>query len=202
MRGNFDLAIDVLKKAFDLDALASETQSRSVRTTLCYRIGVLHSRAGRLDQGRGLLYEALELESQVEDWPNLERILRALGALALDGGKPAEAVRLYERGLEICREARSAEGTREHGRGLCTALLAQGKERAASAVIESLLEEEEVEIAVPADASDSAHLPTPVASKLPPYIPEIDLEEVPSVDINRFLSGTLPRDSEQRGPWR
>jgi tetratricopeptide (TPR) repeat protein len=199
MRGKYDLAIDVFHRTFDFGPNQAPAQRHRWLSTMGYRIGMLHYRAGRLDEAYRLLQEAAEQDAAMESWPTQERILRALGVVAFDSGAFSEAAAVFRTGLEICRGARSAEGTREHARGLMAALAQDGKGQQAEDIAD-MLAAEEGEAAVPAERPTSdragANLrPSPPSPKLPAYIPEIDLEGIPPVDLNRFLGKALSRDA-------
>jgi len=206
MQGNYDLAIDIFSKTFDFGLDRSLTEKRDGSSALNYRIGTLHYRARRLDEASRLLQDAAQQDTATENWATQERILRALGTIALDRGAFAEAATVFNSGLEICRNSRSAEGTREHGRGLITAFLLDGKAQRARDVYETLSTEEGLTV-IPAGKLTPDHLdkdvrPSPPSPKLPAYIPEVDLEDIPITDINRFLGNAPSQDSPRVVHWR
>jgi hypothetical protein len=43
--------------------------------------------------------------------------------------------------------------------------------------------------------------PLPPSPKLPPYFPEIDLEGIPTIDLNRYLGTAAPSEASQATPW-
>jgi hypothetical protein len=62
MQGKFDLAIEVFRKAFDLGSDASSAQRERWLNIMGYRIGMLHYRAGRLDEAYNLISVAAHYE--------------------------------------------------------------------------------------------------------------------------------------------
>jgi tetratricopeptide (TPR) repeat protein len=206
IRGNYELAIDIFRNTFGLEMDEAHDRKQRWRSTLGYRIGVLHHRAGQLEEASRCLREAAEQDAATESWATQERILRAIGALELDRGAFAEAAETFGRGLDICLAARSAEGAREHARGLMCALLSNGDERRAGEVNEALGSEEDLQL-VPEGKSRSRLViedcrPNAPSPKLPAYFPEIDLEGIPSIDLNRFLGKVHTRDWDGGAVWR
>lgn len=204
MQQHYDLAIRTFRQAFDFGLDTAAAAGHRWTSTLNYRIGVLSYRAGRRDEADRLLREAADHDAAIEIWPTRERILRGLGTVAIDRRAYAEAAAFHDEGLQICRNARSAEGTREHASGLLTALLLANKPGAAQEVSETLAAEEgltRLSVAEQGPAAGPGRTRPALAPKLPAYIPEIDLEGVPPIDINRFLSRTLPA-SAAAPPWR
>jgi len=205
MSGKYDLAIDVLDKVFDFTPEQLRSEYHRLRSNVDYRVGILHYRAGRLKDAYRYLQVAAEHDDALQSWYTSERILRAIGIVALDLGTVSEAIAAFTKGLEMCQGARSAEGAREHARGLIAAHLLNGKQRQAQEVREGLLNEEEMEVAtiagIQSGESVQAVRPNPPSPKLPAYIPEIDLEGIPEIDLNRFLGKAMPPNNNQLGPW-
>ena len=205
MSGKYDLAIDVLNKVFDFTPEQLRNEYHRLRSNVDYRVGILHYRAGRLEDANRYLQIAAEHDEALQSWYTSERILRAIGIVALDLGAVATAAGAFTKGLTMCQEARSAEGAREHARGLIAAHLLGGKQRQAQEVRAGLLSEEEMEVATTASIKSGESLqairPNPPSPKLPAYIPEIDLEGIPEIDLNRFLGKALPANNNQMGPW-
>jgi tetratricopeptide (TPR) repeat protein len=203
MQGRYDLAIDLFHKAFDLDVEEVPNLKERWLSTIGYRIGVLHYRASEFDRAYSLLQVAAENDSNAENWSTYERILRALGVVMLELGFSSEAALTFTRGLNICQKARSADGTREHGRGLFAALTMSGQDQKARETYQALKAEEEIEIVSDEEVASgclSQVRPNPPSPKLPAYIPEIDLEGIPGIDINRFLGKAMP-GGPQLVPW-
>ena len=194
MAGNFDTAIEIFEKTFDFDVDRNAVNQSRWVSSMGYRIGLLQHRAGRSEDAYRVLYAAAEQNELVESWPVKERILRGLGAVAARRGSDDEAAVIYGEGLKLCREARAAEGACEHARGLISTLMAADRADEAREALAELQAEEGWPL--PADAEDVR--PREPSPKLPPYYPEIDLEGVPSIDLNRFLATMRT----EHGPWR
>ena len=199
MQGHYDVAIDIFTKTFDFTDAESPTIRDRSRRALGYRAGVLHYRAGRVELAHTLLQDAVDEDGGTDGWPTYERVLRAVGSVALARGAVTEAADIFGRGLDICRRARSAEGTREHARGLCSALMLAGKLQQARSVFDMLSAEEGVTVGT--DLSRLAAV-TPPSPKLPAYVPEVDLEGIPAIDINRFLGDALSPEAAHAVPWQ
>jgi tetratricopeptide (TPR) repeat protein len=204
MRGDADAAIDLFQAAFEPPASEAATNAEQWLTTLGYRIGCLHYRAGRPEVAYRLLRETSSRDAVISNGPIRERILRALGVVALELGAWDAAEEAFDCGLALARAARFAEGTREHGRGLVATLLRRGREREAADVVTALRAEEAVELLAGAAQGTGLETiaPSPPSPKLPAYLPEIDLEGIPPIDLNRFLGDALPSDSLVQVPWR
>ena len=197
MHREYDQAIRILTRAFDFGE-GSPLASDAGRQAIAYRIGALHYRAGRPSDAARHIRVAANEACFPEDWPERERVERALGLIALERGRYARAEQYFSSGLARCLSARSADGTIEHARGLNATLLARRDSQRAEEIREQLAAEEGVELDL-ADGQDPASALQAPAPKLPAYVPEIDLEEIPEIDVNRFLAG-VTRTKDQ-GPW-
>lgn len=187
MRGSHDAAIQLFESVFPNPAANSSANLDRWLVTTGYRLGVLHYRAGRPEVAYGMLRDASAREEAPENWPIRERVLRALGTAALELGDWTAASAAFEQGLRLAREARAAEGTTEHGRGLVAALVRDGQRSRAADVVSMLRCEDDVDV-MSQMASLDAVVPSPPSPKLPAYIAEIDLEGIPPIDLNRFLA--------------
>jgi tetratricopeptide (TPR) repeat protein len=192
MKGRYDLAIDALSRAFDFGP-GSPTELPSGHVALSYRVGVLHHRLGDREGAIRLLREAESVDDSPENWPTQDRILRAIGAVTLADDELEQAESAFSEGLALSRENRSAGGATEHGRGLATVLVRQGRDADAGDLVESLAVEEGVTIELP----ETGNTPQP-NPKLPAYFPEIDLEEAPGIDLNRYLAAVGPATTSWR----
>jgi tetratricopeptide (TPR) repeat protein len=204
MEGQYNLAIDILARTFEYRMGGSETAQKSLRGAMDYRVGVLKLRAGVLDEAHQRLEQAAQEENDAENGATYEHILRALGTVALKRRAFADARYFFKTGLDLCLSARAAEGAREHGRGLVAAFLLKGERSKAEELVSFLKAEEGLTVMDPrtldhlGDNAIPLSLPAP---KLPAYIPEIDLEDIPKIDINRFLSNTPSRDASGNLHW-
>ena len=107
---------------------------------------------------------------------------------------------------DIALAERSAEAAQEHGRGTISALMASNNFVEATNVRNQLQKEEGLCLSPREDPLSQVDFeefrPTPPSPKLPAYLPEIDLEGVPKIDLNRFFGRALPSDEAARSLWR
>lgn len=200
MRGEYQHALNIFGKAFELDVPGAAVQEHRWRSNINYRIGALHRRAGDLEAACTCLREAAKHDLATDTWATHERILRALGVVHLQRGAHGEAAEAFAAGLAACRRARSREGTLVHARGLAAALGRAGRKPEAGAVVEELSAEEGLTVDLGTD-TDPVHgdRGTRLAPKLPAYIPEIDLEGIPAIDLNQFLGHPRPGPARPHG---
>lgn len=148
--------------------------------TLGYRLAVLYAKAGDLT-GADEVLQGLDDDLPVEEWFAVDHLLRARARIALQADQFELAESLASRGMEIGFAARSADAVRNHGPVLAEVLRRTGRDAAAAAV-----ESRMVKVGIEPTGSITISTLRP---KLPAYIPEIDLEDVPSSDTNRRLAG-------------
>jgi tetratricopeptide (TPR) repeat protein len=195
MQGAYLHAIQLLQRAFGDETGGDGPESRDARYTLQYRAAVLHHRAGQHREALELLRKASAFEPFPENWAARQRILYALGAVASETGRFDEAREAFCEGLELCRAARSAAGFRDHLTGLARTLQSMGHMAEYEQTLARAGQEEDMSFS----GADLA-APFSIAPKLPAYVPEVDLEDIPAVDINRYLSGNGGR--QVGTPWR
>lgn len=192
MSGRPEQAAEVFRHAFGVDLEENAARQRRFGATLGYRIGLLLRSAGRPAEAFPLLERAAMSEAVAGSWPTEERALRAVAAVALELNWIEEAETACSRGLELARSGRSAEGAIRHTLGLASCLVRRGQSSRAAELFEELRDDEGLPLdvrQVPSLASEWRRLlPSPPSPKLPPYLPEIDLEEIPRIDMNRFLT--------------
>ena len=199
MAGEYERAIAVFRRAFDIDRILAHPSANSrMRSTLNYRIALLHSKAGNPRKALAHFDTAAASERDFGLWYTQERIERARGAVAFEAENLEAAVRYFASGLELSLANRSAEGAIENGRGCIQSLLASGAYDDARALHDRLVSEEGIALtgtAAPSSEQLMAVAINPPSPKLPAYIPEIDLEGAPSIDLNRFLGDAMRRES-------
>lgn len=180
LTGDYAAAALVFQKVFtEHSEVASDPSPGSPRATLGYRLGVLHARAGRLDDASDVL-EGLVDELPVEEWNAVDHLLRARSRVAAAAGRTPEARALAARGYRIAKAVRSADAAEAHGTLLAQLLDTVGQHVGATTV--------RAELATWGLRSDADVSIGALRPKLPAYIPEIDLEDVPSVDTNQALT--------------
>ncbi|HXQ73260.1 MAG TPA: hypothetical protein VN844_22360 [Pyrinomonadaceae bacterium] len=206
MSRNYELAIQTLLRAFDFDLDESAERKQVWRNTLGYRVGVLHFSAGAIDNALRLLRDSAKADMSDESWPTREKVLRALGTVLFHNGQYTQAAEVFASGLEMCRSSRAAQGAREHARNLILSLLRDDQKQRAGDVYEELLSEEGLEV-FPREVIEQNHSfedlrPSPLSPKLPAYFPELDLEGIPSIDLNLFLGNRQDIRKGPVSPWK
>lgn len=158
--------------------------------TFDYRLAALHARGGDLDRAAACIGEAETLSRSTPDWAMRERVLRAVGYIALQCENLGRARDAYEEGLALSLHGRFAIAATQHARGLMAVYRAAGKTSEADSVETELRRTEGLECRV----DGSVPPPELPSTKLPAYIPELDLEGIPQIDMNRFLSALESRN--------
>lgn len=184
MQGAYLESIRLLERAFGDEAGGDDPESRDARCTLQYRAAVLYYRAGQHHEALSLLREASAFEPFPENWSVRQRILFARGVIASESGRLEEAEEVFSEGLELCGAARSAVGFRDHVTGLARTLRSMGRLVEYKHALACAEQEDGISFSEAGLAATFS-----VAPKLPAYVPEVDLEDIPAVDINRYLSG-------------
>lgn len=177
MSNQYDAAISALRDAFDIDTGDSPQQSSRRQQTLSYRVGMLQLRGGELAEARRSFVSAESAADQ--PWFMRERVLRGAGSVDVARGELLFAADRFAEGLELSLGGRSRDGARWHGLALARTLNDFRDRQRADEVIEQLREDEGIDDLV-------GEFP-PASSKLPAYVPEIDLENIPWIDMNRYL---------------
>lgn len=175
MAGHYSQARRLFEKNFIKPENLEAQDSRTV--TFGYRLGLLYLREGNIHQAEILLGKAAKSAEVIGCDYSLERILRAQGFLKDEQGSHAAAWDINLRGLALSHQIFSGEGWRHHVSALSR--IAEtgdiGQKRLAQR------ERERFGLSNPSPQAK----PSP---KLPAYFPEFDLEDVPSIDINRRLA--------------
>ncbi len=175
MAGRPDVAIRVFEQVF-----ARRVSTDPVaQATLRYRLAVLHFRAKEYARADELLRNAVEgLPS--EEWPLVEHVLRARTRITMATAQLNEAETLARQGLELGLRVRARDCVIAHGVQLRSILHSTGRTALAAGIAEML----ETEGISPEELVSA----TGLRPKLPAYIPEIDLEDVPLFDTNSRLA--------------
>ncbi len=97
IRGEFGKSLELLAKA---KALAEEGSAEHARVT--HAEGTIHWRMGELDKGLAIIKTALrELEESEGKQMDIGNVLRAMGSIHLSKGEFDDALRNYEKSLEV-----------------------------------------------------------------------------------------------------
>ncbi|KIH99134.1 hypothetical protein LP52_09180 [Streptomonospora alba] len=196
MLARFDEAIDFWHRAFG-QFLGKTANAGAFEPIYRYRVGVLEWKAGR-EETTASLREALQQAASRHDRFQAERIRYALAFVSLDLGETAEALEHFRAGLMQAWELRDPLACLQHARGLCAAARRERRPRLERTVRIWLrltghhaLQEVEDDLAEP---------PSPPSPKLPAYIPGIDLEPTPEVNLNVYLAGPQPSAGGDSSP--
>ncbi|WP_017615439.1 tetratricopeptide repeat protein [Nocardiopsis salina] len=185
MLGQFDEAIRFWHRAFG-QFLGKSGHAGAFEPIYRYRVGVLEWKAGR-QEALPSLREALHLATLRHDRFQAERIRYAVGYVCLDLGLIEEAVGHLRAGLSQAWELRDPLACIQHATALCTAAQRSGKTRLDRAVRRWLRLTGHHALAEVDGELEPA--PAPPAPKLPAYIPGIDLEPTPNINLNVYLVG-------------
>lgn len=169
-----------------------------------YAIGVLQLRGGDHVQASATFDEALSVAHSLRDPFYLEKMLAAAGYTALRAGDHEAAARRYREGARVSRWLCDEDAYAQNLAGLLWSLaLSESvwseQERAAarhwypsvSRAYEDGAERAELSGVLTSAGAEVA----PPSSKLPSYLPAVDLEGTPGRDLNRFLAGITAREN-------
>lgn len=173
LMGQHSDALNWLNKAF----------SQTEHASYFYRRAVLLMKLGNLDSAESAINLAEECCNR-RDWHFHETIDRARGYINFAIGRMAIAESHFRQGLDTCRRVRMANGTISHAKGLIACLNAMHRKTNRDELIGQLEHEESLAI----DGS-VAVVPMP-PSKLPTYVPELDLLPSHRPTLNAVLDGS------------
>lgn len=156
--------------------IGTDPQSEIDAVTLLYRRALCYLSSNRLDEALRLL-QTISLGAVFsEDWPLREHVLYAIGYLYHRLGKSQASVSYLEMAAIISTEGRSRRTLLRALRAILAA-----NNGTPTSIARSIIDAEAIDIA---DIPPTFAQPSP---KLPAYYPEIDLEDLPPFDVNRFL---------------
>lgn len=185
MLGRFDDAIIFWHRAFG-QYLGQSAKAGGFEPIYRYRVGLLEWKAGREDALHSL-GEALRTASERDDRFQAERIRYAVAYVHLDRGLLGSAVEHFRAGLGQAWSLRDPLACVQHATGLCAAARQLHRPSLARAV------ERWLELTGHPSLRDlgevfagTVAIPSP---KLPAYIPGIDLEPTPEINLNVYLAG-------------
>jgi tetratricopeptide (TPR) repeat protein len=181
----YPAAIDFWERAFRqyIDAKSSPLFD----ITFHYRLGMLHSKNGNLDTALAFLSRALEFSRVLGEVFMEERIAYALGFVALQAEDWDLADRSFASGFEVAWQERDWQACYQHADGAFEVSARSRNGHMTSQRIRQYLKK----ISSPPlkAGADSGQLRVlrPPSPKLPAYLPNIDLDWTPEVDLNRQL---------------
>jgi tetratricopeptide (TPR) repeat protein len=163
-----------------------------------YAIGILQSKAGESDAAAATLGEAVDLAYHLRDPFYLEKLFVAIAYVEHHRGAHAAAAQRFREGVMLARWLRDEDAYAQHLAGLLWSIalgglpypadVAQAAAQWYPTVAQVFGTTDDAWLR--ADALNEAHAQIPVpSSKLPSYIPSVDLEGTPGRDLNRYLTG-------------
>jgi tetratricopeptide (TPR) repeat protein len=167
--GQYAAAIQSWRRSFER-YLAADDPAFDI--AYFYRLGLLRLHSGQVEEGLEGLGRALRRTRELRDVFYEDRVTYAVGWGLLQAGRREEARRAFEEGAQLAEQLSLPDSEDQHLIGMAaTAPLAD-------------------ERGMPAGGTEDRSAPIDVARpspKLPAYIPGVDLEGTPPIDINRYL---------------
>ncbi|MHC2275458.1 tetratricopeptide (TPR) repeat protein [Bradyrhizobium diazoefficiens] len=192
LQREYDVAIALLEQAFGDLRSRDHHETLRWRVSHDYRVAILNLRRGAVDIASKSLMQIAHASDNSTEHSLHERVLRGLGEAQLASQRYLDAEQSFRTGVEIGQRYRFENSVWHHGAGVVSALIGSGNRAGAEEFASFLHHEEEINL-VSEDPSLGCNIdnvrPPPVSTKLPAYYPEIDLEDVPKLDLNRFLGG-------------
>jgi tetratricopeptide (TPR) repeat protein len=163
-----------------------------------YAIGILQSKAGESDKAAATLGEAVDLAYHLRDPFYLEKLYVAIAYVEHHRGAHAAAAERFREGVRLARWLRDEDAYAQHLAGLLWSIALGGLPYPADVaeaagpwypgVARVFAETDDAAARAGALSEAGAQIPVP-SSKLPSYIPNVDMEGTPGRDLNRYLTG-------------
>ncbi len=177
VKGDFQRAASFWGRVFDKFRGTSSAERRSFEVSFLYRLALLELKAGAGDRARQAMDQALEVPDVASRSFTMERLLYGKGHVELADGAAAAAGDTFAAGCALALRLRHDAGLADHLTGL----------------VEASREEPHPELERWTEAArlrrvsvrERRPLPAP---KFPSYVPLVDLEVAPQIDLNRFLA--------------
>jgi tetratricopeptide (TPR) repeat protein len=184
MLGLYARALETLEQSFSHTLSSGNFDDSDGAEAFHYRRAVLIAKARDKGEAVSILKKLVPAYMDKKAWFLAERVLRAMTFFSVELGRFEEARAFAEEGLGICESSRSVAGAAAHTQNLfkIRQIMLNGGDQS----------EKSVEFVDPGETTSSRASSIPKAPpKLPAYIPELDLEETPKVDLNNFLVGNV-----------
>lgn len=167
--------------------LGSEEQ-RTFEVAFRYRLGMLLAKAGRHEEARTHLAEAVAVSDPDQRRFTYQRTLYALGYVQYRGGQHADALATFARSAVLAAELRDTSALLSSCLGARTA----AHDPAEVSYWDSAVDRVAAGRKELAETAAKGVMPTP-PPKFPSYIPLIDLEATPIIDLNSYLANDRSR---------
>lgn len=189
MRGDFHAAISVFENVFEQFALRDKQSARG-QMTINYRMAGLKIRAQDLAGALSHISRVIEAEEELGCPFMADHVYRLVGYFYFITQDYEKAYLSFEKGLDITYEARLGTGYLVHITGLISTLKAQGRTEEINSYFDLLdeLDYKKLINELKNRVNSDNCLPAPPHWKLPAYIPEVDLEDLPTSNLNRKLT--------------
>lgn len=161
---------------------------RTFEVAFRYRLGMLLFKAGRAEEAAEHLAEAVSFSDAERRRFTHQRTLYALGFVQHGAGQHEEALNTFSTAAALAADLRDPEALRRACVGALTVARAARIPDEAAYWGHALDQVDQVTAAVPEGTvppDDGLATPPP---KFPSYVPLIDLEATPIVDLNQFLA--------------
>lgn len=158
-----------------------------------YRLGMLLFKAGDVADARKHLAAATDLSNPEQQRFTIERVTYACAYVELKAGDSAAALAIFAGGAALAAELRDPEQLVQQARGAAAAADAGG-DREEAAYWNGVVERALTVYNEPKQHAGESTLRVP-APKFPSYVPLIDLEATPIIDLNRYLANDISEQS-------
>lgn len=175
--GDYSRAVSFWGRVFEKFRGTNSAERRSFEVAFLYRLGLLELKAGFPEQARSTISRALEVPDVASRSFTFERLMYAKGHIELSCGDYIAAGESFATGCELAFRLRHDEALSEHLAGLAEANIV--------APHKSFQRWTQIAASRGVVKAEKRSLPSP---KFPSYVPLVDLEVAPQIDLNRFLA--------------
>ncbi|MCM2446905.1 MULTISPECIES: hypothetical protein [unclassified Rahnella] len=188
MRGDYNAAISVFENVFERFALRDQQSARG-QMTINYRMAGLRMRAKDFNGAFLHISRVIEADEVLSCPFMADHVKRLIGYYYFMTQNYNKAYFIFKEGLDITYAARLGSGLISHVTGVISTLIALGKYSEINYYFDMLnslgLDEHVVDIKD--KISKNSCTPLSPLWKLPAYIPEVDLEDIPVSNLNKQL---------------
>lgn len=192
MLGQPGRALEALEGSFSSTIIDDENEDGRGAEAFMYRRAVLLAKTGETKKAISILNNLVPLYEAKKAWFLSEQVCRAVTAIAAQSGDLEVASTSATTGLEICTRERSKCGQEIHYKNLLKLYQLQGRSADKRLLRDAYPYYQEREAILQWNIPKA----TP---KLPAYIPELDLEEIPKIDLNNYLVGNSDGKARYEG---
>lgn len=191
VKGDYARAALFWGRVFEKFRGTDSAERRSFEVAFLYRLGLLELKAGEFDRARNAMERALDVPDVASRAFTFERLLYGKGHVELSCGDHVAAGETFAAGCSLSFRLRHDEALSDHLAGLA--------EASAVTPHDELGHWTQVAAARGVTKAETRSLPAP---KFPSYVPLVDLEVAPQIDLNRFLADDRSGQSLDRALGR